>query len=115
MNILLLHGDTQGQATFGMANLRQRTTGLPFIVFISQRDDARHAARVKVAPEPKVPSEAVGSYALDPFGFKAGRQLSSREEILLETWVALNRSVLQDYWDGVVEYTEDAIARIQSV
>lgn len=98
-----------------MANLRQKTTGLPFIVFISQRDDARHAARIKVAAEPKVKLDAMGSYALEPFGFKAGTRLSSHEEVRLAAWIDLNRRVLQDYWDGVIEYTEDAIAGLQSL
>jgi len=117
MNILppSSQSSLQGQATFGMANLRQKTTGLPFIVFISQRDDARHAARVKVSAEPRVKSDEMGSYAIEPFGFKAGARLSSREEALLGTWVDLNRKVLQEYWDGVIEYTEDAIAGLKSL
>ncbi len=105
----------EGQATYGMANLRQKTTGLPFIVFISQRDDARHAARVKVSPEPRVRSDETGSYAIAPFGFKAGKRLASNEEVLLALWIDLNRTTLQQYWDGEIEYTEDAIARIRSV
>ena len=104
-----------GQATYGMANLRQKTTGLSFIVFISQRDDARHAARVKVAAEPKVKPDEMGSYALEPFGYRAGMRLSSREEARLGAWIDLNRRVLQDYWDGVIEYTEDAIAGLKSL
>lgn len=107
--------DVQGQATNGMANLRQTTTGLPFIVFISQRDDARHAARVKVAAEPKVKPDDMGSYALDPFGFEAGKRLAPHDEARLGAWIDLNRRVLQDYWDGVIEYTEDAIAALKSL
>jgi hypothetical protein len=39
----------EGQATYRMANLRPERTGLPFVVFISQRGGARHDVRVKVA------------------------------------------------------------------
>src|SRR5437016_1072528 len=43
-----------------MANLRPERTGLPFVVFISQKGGARHDVRVKVAPGAKArPSEMV--------------------------------------------------------
>jgi hypothetical protein len=42
-----------GQALFEMANLRPERTGLPFVVFISQRGGARHDVRVKLAPRCK--------------------------------------------------------------
>ena len=103
----------EGQATFGMANLRPERTGLPFIVFISQRDDARHAARVKVSPSPRVRADGMGSYALSPFAHKAGWRLTTADERALERWMALNGEVLRRYWDGDIEYTEDAIADLR--
>ncbi|WP_162249991.1 hypothetical protein [Methylobacterium sp. Leaf456] len=39
----------------------------------------------------------------------AGLQLSPREEGLLQAWVALNLDTLVGYWDGAIEYTEDAL------
>ena len=105
----------EGQATYGMANLRPERTGLPFIGFISQRDDARHAARVKVSTAPKVKLDDMGSYGVSPFDFKAGRRLETNEERTLEHWVSLNRDVIERYWDGDIEYTEDAIAALRSV
>jgi hypothetical protein len=50
----------QGQADFEMANLRPERTGLPLIVFISQKGGARHHVRIKVARDARVrPSEMV--------------------------------------------------------
>ena len=109
------YGDPQGQATYGMANLRPEKTGLPFIAFISQRDNAQHAVRVKVAKMPKVNSSEMGTYALSPFEWKAGIRLSSQEERKLEQWIALNQQVINDYWSGAIAYTEDAIAAIVKV
>lgn len=106
---------TAGQATYGMSNLRQDTTGLPFIVFISQRDDARHAARVKWSPGPKVKLDEMGAYAIDPFAHKAGPRLDGKDERQLEAWVALNAAVLQGYWDGDIDFTQDAIAQLQKI
>ena len=105
----------EGQATYGMTNLRPDRTGLPFIVFISQRDDARHAARVKVSPTPKVKADEMGSYSVAPFAHRAGRTLSSTEARALEAWVTLNLDVIQRYWDGDIEYTEDALALLRPV
>lgn len=101
----------EGQATYGMANLRPERTGLPFIVFISQRDEARHAARVKVSPAPKVRPDHMGAYALSPFEHKAGWQMNAADERALAQWIAQNREVLQRYWDG--EYTEDALEMLR--
>lgn len=105
----------EGQATYGMANLRSERTGLPFIVFISQRDDARHAARVKVSPNPRIAKDRMGSYSLSPVEHKAGFRLPGPEERQLERWIALNLVVLEGYWTGSIEYTEDALAQLRSL
>ena len=105
----------QGQATFGMSNLRKERTGLPFIVFISQKDGAQHDVRVKVSPAPKVRTDQMSSYALRPYRLVDGPGLSSSEESLLGAWIEKNASVLVDYWDGTIEYTEDAVDRLKPV
>lgn len=107
--------EAQGQATFGMANLRRKTTGLPFIVFISQKDEARHAARVKVSPDPRVRADEMSSYSISPFEWKEGSRLSNAEEKLLGRWIDVNSRVLLRYWNGEIEYTEDAIEQLKSV
>jgi hypothetical protein len=98
-----------------MANLRPKTTGLPFIVFISQKDDARHAARVKVSPEPRVRADEMTSYSVSPFEWKEGPRLSNSDETALARWIETNSRVLQDYWAGKIEYTEDAIDQLKRV
>ncbi len=108
--------EPQGQATYDMSDLRPDRTGLPFIVFISQRDEASHDIRVKVSPAPRVRRDQMGSYALRPaLEWKAGWRISTRDEALLQRWVELNQKVLIDYWNGAIEYTEDALAQIRSI
>ena len=107
--------EIQGQATFGMANLRQKTTGLPFIVFISQRVGARHDVRVEVSPEPRVRLDQLGSYGVRPFEHKDGPALNAQQSRLLGQWVALNEQVLVAYWNGELAFTEDAIDRLRSI
>jgi hypothetical protein len=111
----------EGQATFETANLRPRTTNLPFVVWVSQRAGARHEVRVKVAQSAKVdPSymgayAAIGVYAVGPFAHVSGPRLSANEEKLLAAWIGKNRKVLVDFWNADIEYTEDLIEKIQAI
>jgi hypothetical protein len=105
-------GEPAGQASYEMANLRPERTGLPFVVFISQKGGARHDVRVKVAPGAKVrPSEMV-TVAIRPSVRVVRGALDPRDLALLTRWIDLNRNTLIEYWDGDIEYTEDAIAAI---
>lgn len=117
MNIIHVSStdEPQGQATFGMANLRKERTGLPFIVFMSQKGGAQHDLRVKVSPLPKVRLDQLSSYALRPYRLVEGPGLSPSEDALLRRWVDLNISTLADYWNGVIEYTEDALDQIKAI
>jgi|SRR5437868_3938898 hypothetical protein len=108
-------GDAEGQASFEMANLRPERTGLPFVVFISQRGGARHDIRVKVARGAKVrPSEMV-TVAVRPNVRVIRGALDPRDLALLTRWITLNSDTLIKYRDGDIEYTEDAIAAIVPV
>ena len=98
-----------------MANLRRKTSGLPFIVFISQKGEARHAAGVKVSPEPRVRPDEMSSYSISPFEWKEGPRLSNSEEHVLGRWIEMNARVLLDYWNGQIEYTEDAIDQLKAL
>jgi hypothetical protein len=104
-----------GQASYEMANLRPERTGLPFVVFISQMGGARHDVRVKVAHGAKVrPSEMV-TVALRPNVRVVRGRLDPHHLALLGRWISLNFATLIRYWDGEIEYTEDAIAAIVPV
>lgn len=98
-----------------MANLRPRTTNLPFVVWVSQRAGARHDVRVTVAPSAKVDPSHMGVYSVRPFAHVSGPRLSANEEKLLADWVGKNRAVLVGFWNADIEYTEDLIEKIQPV
>lgn len=105
----------EGQAGFEMANLRPERTGLPFVVFISQRGGARHDVRLKVAPSARVrPSEMI-TVALRPSVRVVKGRLDPRDLDLLRQWIDLNRGVLIDYWDGTIGYTEDAMNALKPI
>ncbi|SRR5579875_3504881 len=108
--------EAQGQAGYEMANLRPDTTGLPFVVWISQRAGARHDVRVKVAHSPKMKDPTdLGTYALRPFRHVEGPPLAAAEEALLRQWIELNRQALLDFWDGAIEYTEDVLKVLRRI
>jgi hypothetical protein len=105
----------EGQATYEMANLRPERTGLPSVVFISQRGGARHDVRVKVARVPRVrPSEMV-TVALRPSVRVVRGRLDPRDLALLQQWIDINEQVLIDYWNGVIGYTEDALNALRPI
>ena len=87
----------EGQASFEMANLRPDRTGLPFVVFISQRGGARDNVRVKVARAPRVrPSEMV-TVALRPSVRVIRGRLEPHDLDLLRRWIEMNAQVIIDY------------------
>jgi hypothetical protein len=107
--------EPEGQATYKMADLRPERTGLPFVVFISQKGGARHDVRVKVARAPRVrPSEMV-TVALRPSVRVVRGRLDPPDLALLRQWIDLNEQVLIDYWNGVIGYTEDALNALRPI
>jgi hypothetical protein len=105
--------DAEGQALFDMANLRPERTGLPFVVFISQKGGARHDVRVKIARSTKVRPAEMVTVGLRP-NIRVIRGLLDPDDLaLLAEWIELNKDVLTRYWDGIIEYTEDAIGALR--
>jgi len=102
-----------GQALFDVANLRPERTGLPFVVFISQKGGARHDVRVKLARGAKArPSEMI-RIAVRPTPRIVHGELNTLEFGLVRRWIELNEDVLVNYWNGNIEYTEDTLKSIK--
>jgi hypothetical protein len=100
---------------FWMANLPPRATGLPMVVFVSQRGNARHAIRIKVSlthgnhmdPGNTVP---VGVYPT-PHEIIPGR-LSRADRDAVFQWIALNEAVLLNYWENKI-FTDEMLAQVR--
>ena len=107
--------ELQGRALFDMANLRPERTGLPFVVFISQRGGARHDVRVKVARSAKITASEMATVALRPRVRVVRGAVDPEDLARLTAWIELNRDVLVGYWNGDIEYTEDAIAALRPI
>ncbi|HWB47661.1 MAG TPA: hypothetical protein VG651_01010 [Stellaceae bacterium] len=104
-----------GQASFDMANLCPERTGLPFVVFVSQRGGARRDVRVKLSRTPRVRPGEMITVAVRPAPRIIQGRMSGQEFDLVRRWIELNEPVLVDYWNGVIEYTEDVLAALQPV
>lgn len=108
--------ETSGEGLFEMANLSPRLTGLPFVVWISPKAGASHDVRVKISRGPRVHPDELISVAIRPaVHVVGGARLSSQDLALLKEWVELNYDVILRYWDGDIEYTEDAIAALKPI
>ena len=104
----------ESEGLFEMANLSPKRTGLPFVVWISPQAGAQHDVRVKVSRGPRVHSSELMSVALRPdVRVVGGGKLSGHELSLLREWIELNLDVILKYWEGEIEYTEDAIALLK--
>ena len=101
-----------GEELFEMANVRPELSGLPFIVWISEKGRARHDVRVKVSPGPRV-REFVASVSVRPEVAVVAGALAPRELDLLRAWIGLNREVIVRYWDGDIVYTDEALTALK--
>ena len=99
-----------------MANLSPKRTGLPFVVWISPKAGAPHDVRVKVSNGPKVHPAELISVAIRPdVHVVGGGDMSAHNLALLKKWLEVNQDVIIKYWDGEIEYTEDAIAALKPI
>ena len=92
---------------FLMANVHPRRSGLPFVVYISEKQ-GRHDVRVKVAAGPKAPP-FVASVSVRPEIEIVAGELSAGDFELVRRWIELNRDVIIGYWDRTIEDTADAL------
>src|ERR687892_2067238 len=82
---------------FEMANLSPTLTGLPMIVWISERGRARHDARVKVALAHgrRVQPHRTASVSVRPtVEIVAGPELDRRDMELVRRWIEINRELI---------------------
>jgi hypothetical protein len=100
---------------FEMANLSPALTGLPMIVWISERGRARHDSRVKVSlvHGRRARPDRTASVSVRPtVDIVAGPELDRRDLELVRQWIELNRDLIIAYWDGDL-LTDEVIARLQ--
>lgn len=99
---------------FEMANLSPALTGLPMVVWVSERGRARHDVRIKVhmAHGRQMSIGNTATVAVRPAPRLVAGQLSAADMESVRKWIQLNEAALVDYWDGRI-YTDELIQRLQ--
>lgn len=100
---------------FTMSNLSPKKTGLPFVVWISPRGNARHDLRIKVSRSPKAKPEDFITVAVRPLVRVVYGTIPASELKLLREWITLNRETLLAFWNGDIEYTEDVLRELKPI
>jgi hypothetical protein len=102
---------------FEMANLSPALTGLPMIVWISERGPARNDARVKVSlvHGRRARPDRTASVSVRPtVEIVTGRELERRDMELVRQWIELNRETIIAYGNGDL-LTDEVIGRLKPV
>src|SRR5687767_10726411 len=96
---------------FGMANLSPTLTGLPMIVWISERGTARHDVRVEALVHGRRahPERTVSVSVRPTVEIVAGPALDARDMELVRQWIEVNREAIVAYWNGDL-LTDEVIA-----
>lgn len=102
---------------FDMANLPPEVTGLPMVVWISERGRARYDIRLKVSlvHGRRAHPDQTASVSVRPtVDVVAGPALDPHDLVLVRRWIELNRDTILAYWNGDL-FTDEAIARLVSL
>jgi len=100
------------EAPYEMSHLFPESTGLPFVVWVSYRGNARHDIRVKVSSGPKARMEEMQSVAIRPAPHLVNGEMKPADFRKLSRWIELNRQTLIDYWEGEID-TKDLINQLK--
>jgi hypothetical protein len=110
-------GPATDDELFDMANLSPARTGLPMVVWISERGRARQDARVKVSQihgRKAHPDQTVSLSVRPTVEIVAGTTLDPRDLALIRQWIELNRDLLLAYWEGEI-FTDEVIDKLVPV
>ena len=101
---------------FLMANLRPKTTGLPMVVWVSERGNARRDVRVTVALQhgDRIDPSHTAVFGVRPSPSLIFGNLSAADQRVVSDWIRLNEATIVEYWDGVID-TAELLGRLKRV
>ena len=102
--------------SFDMANLSPALTGLPMVVWVSERGGARHDVRVRVST---VHGRTISPGQWAVVAVRPGPRLvhgtlSPGDLAAVSAWIQLNEAALVDYWNYRL-LTDELIQRLQQL
>ena len=101
---------------FAMANLPLHLTGLPMVVWVSERGNARHDVRVKVALQhgDRIDPSHTAVFGVRPTPGLISGYLSTTDQHAVSDWIKLNEAAIVEYWDGVID-TGELLGRLKRI
>ncbi len=113
-----VHVDEQtAESPFEMANLRPHSTGLPMVIWVSEKGRSRHGPRIKVSRTHSHRVDLTDTVSVsigDVPEVVAGGDLSADDFQRVATYIQLNQEPLLDYWRGEID-TAEMIGRLAKV
>ena len=102
------------ESSFDMANLSPALTGLPMVVWVSERGGARHDVRVRVSTihGRTISPGQWAVVAVRPAPRLVHGTLSPADFAAVSDWIRLNEAAIVDYWDYQL-LTDELIRRLQ--
>ncbi len=97
---------------FLMSNLRPKHTGLPMVVWVSNRGNARHDARVKVCRKPgdRIDVDDMAVVGIRPTPTLIEGPLDNASLKLVQDWIRLNEATLISYWNSELDSIDLGLA-----
>ncbi|HEX9843778.1 MAG TPA: hypothetical protein VGC20_13555 [bacterium] len=107
---------TNFEPPFEMANLRPKNTGLPMVIWVSEKGRARHGPRIKVSRQHGSKMDALNtvSVTIDNEPRVVGGELPARDLDALKRYIALNIEPLLGFWNGELD-TVELVARLRQI
>jgi hypothetical protein len=105
----------EAEEFYEMANLYPKHTGLPMVIWVSERGRAQHDVRVKVSMSHgnRMSINNTAVVGVRPPSVLAGF-LTSADQQAVYRWITLNEKALIDYWNGAID-TVDLVQGLQSL
>jgi hypothetical protein len=101
---------------FEMANLYPADTGLPMVVWVSERpaEPDRHDVRIKVCEHhgPGMLPGGLATVSVRPQPRLVAGNLSPADFDLVSRWIIANEAALVDYWENRIS-TAELVRRLQ--
>jgi hypothetical protein len=93
--------EAETEDLYEMATLDPKHTGLPMVMWVSERGHAQHDVRVKVSIShaPRINFCNTAIVGSQPFRIISGRLTASDRQAVFG-WIALNEVALIDYWNA---------------
>jgi hypothetical protein len=107
---------TAPEPLFEMANLRPASTGLPMVIWVSEKGRARHGPRIKVSRKhgDRMDIRNTVSVTIDGPPRVIGEGLAAGDLDLVSDYISRNRDALLAYWHGEID-TVELISRLRPI